>query len=218
MDHNFWIDKFHNVIYKKDKLVYIPTLKNACTFYRSLSVYNNWSVIRFNQIDWDNDHVFSFISDPVIRYFKGLAQDLFNVYFEEDKQVFYELLKYSTKTLNDTTFVMTVHSTPLTITLGEAVHKIDWIPIHESIDNYSFYKKLCSSYNIQVRDDSSSIERHESIPQKKAFFQELFKNVDNIQTNLFYNLTLSQDINLYRKVLENFNPLGNTWNEISWLK
>lgn len=217
MDQQYWLNKFNLLIYKKDNLVYIPTLKNACTFYRTLCVFNNWETIEWKDIDWSRHHVISFISEPKRRYFKGLAQDLFNVYFPEDKAVFYELLKYSTKTLNDTTLVLTVHSTPLSIVLGDRIEQIDWIPIHKSIDNYLYFKKLCAEYGIEINDDSPTIEKHESIPQKEDFFDELYLNLSNIETNLYFNLVMAKDVDLFNRVLSNFNVTGSKWNEISWM-
>lgn len=217
MDKNFWLNKFNILIYKKNNLIYIPTLKNACTFYRTLCMYNNWKTISWYDIDWHNHHVISFIGEPKRRYFKGLAQDLFNINFLEDKEVFYELLKYSTKTLNDTTLILTVHSTPLSIVLGDKVEQIDWIPIHKNIDNYKYFKKLCLEYGIETRDDSPTIEKHESIPQKEAFFDVLYNNMADIETNLYFNLVMSKDVDLYNRVLSKFNPVGSNWQEISWL-
>ena len=218
MYHDNLLQKFHNVIYRKGPLVYIPTLKNACSYYRSVCIYNSWNQIRWDDIDWSSDHVFSFISDPTKRYFKGLAQDVFNIYFEEDKQVFNELLKYSTKTLKDSALVLTYHSLPLYTIYNELVNKIDWIPLGKNYQTNDLLKILCDNYDIKINFDLDIADENKSTPQQIAFYEELYKNVSNLEENIFYNLLLTKDIELFDNVINRFNLQGKTWEEISWIR
>lgn len=216
MHHEQLLQKFHNVIYRKGPLVYIPTLKNACSYYRSVCLHNYWDQIEWKDIDWDHDHVFSFISDPITRYFKGLAQDVFNIYFEEDKQVFYEILKYSTRKFQDSTLVLTLHSLPLYTIYNDYVNKIDWIPLIQDSDRY--FKILCDNYNISIDLNLESADENKSTPQQINFYKELYQNISNFDDNIFYNLLLCKDVELFNNVVEKFNLQGKTWEEISWIR
>jgi len=170
MHYEYWLQQFHNVIYRKGPLIYLPTLKNACSYYRSICIHNNWTEIKWNEIDWHRDHVFSFISDPTKRYFKGLAQDVFNIYFEEDKAVFYELLKYSTRTLKDSALVLTYHSLPLYTIYNNYIDQIDWIPLTRDIDANRYLKLLGNHYGINIDYNTESLDENKSTPQQQEFY------------------------------------------------
>ena len=57
---NHWNNQIQRFL-KKDHVVYGKTLKCASTFYCSLLQNNGWEPAKFSDIDWKNDHVFSFI-------------------------------------------------------------------------------------------------------------------------------------------------------------
>jgi hypothetical protein len=218
MQRDELLNKWHNIIYYKNNLVYLPTLKNACSYYRSICSINQFESIKWSDIDWGRNHVVSFISDPVKKYFKGLVQDWFNIDLVEDKEVFYELLKYSTKTLSHQTFVATYHSTPLTLIYGDLVNKIDWIPLVQDIDSIDYFKRLCAEYDIKIKTDHPGIDRNESTEELRQRVYELSSNMLDIENSVFYNMFLSGDTELFKKVIENFNFKGNHWKEISWIK
>jgi hypothetical protein len=75
MISDYWINDSLTV-FKKNKLVYVSTLKCGHTFYCQVVKENHWTKINFNDIDWSSDHVFGFIMDPIELHLKGLAEDL----------------------------------------------------------------------------------------------------------------------------------------------
>ena len=59
-------------------LVYYRNYKCATTFY--LHIFKTWEEITTHDIDWEKDHVFSYIRDPIERYRSGIAEFLFSLF------------------------------------------------------------------------------------------------------------------------------------------
>jgi hypothetical protein len=208
MISDFWINNKVQV-YRKNNLVYVATLKCAHSFYCGVAKYNSWELIEFNNIDWLSNHVFGFIMDPVERYFKGLAQDIVT----NDQLNCLKLLTENHTSKNFT--ILTLHSNPISIQYKDYLYKIDWIPLDKSPSSEFFLTKLCSKYRIDI-EIPESIERHISSQEKKERYQ-IIKNMFGNFNETFYRI-FSNDIDFYHTVNSNFNPYGQSWDEISWLK
>lgn len=205
----FWVN--HNMlVFKQNNLVYIATLKCGHSFYSKIVQHNNWKQISFNDIDWENDHVCGFIMNPVQRYLKGLTQDILEN--EECISSVETLLKYHIK--NNFT-LLSLHSAPLWSLYREKMYNIDWIPLDAAPSSEFFFNKLCSEYKINL-DIPVLINRHTSSNEQNKLFNNL-SNLLGTFSETFYRL-YSADIDLHNNVISNFNPNGNTWKEISWIK
>ena len=56
-------------------LVYVRTLKCGSEFfYRNFTQTAGWTPVKWDDITWDKDHVFSYIMDPIERRHKGVAE------------------------------------------------------------------------------------------------------------------------------------------------
>lgn len=219
------INEFNVHIYRNKNVVYLATLKAASTFYTSLVLANNWEVIRFSDINWSIDHVFGFIVDPKVRYLKAVTEDYFN---EEVEMVidgiedwvpdpeFQNILCAILGKHKSQCFVLTHHSLPLSVTLGDYVRKIDWIPADTDIRSEIFFTKLCEKYKIAIDYTSENIDEHKSNAYKTLIFNKLKDLFGN--GNYFQELVLAKDIDLYNEVKSKFNVNGSTWDEISWLR
>ena len=213
------MNHFHTFAYRRNGLVYVPTLKSACTYYYTLCLANGFERIEFSKIDWDSDHVFGFIMDPVTRYFKGLVEDLILCEQTESNllvNTVYDLLgsfsKYG--------FPMSSHCLPITTTLNFRAQEIDWIPLYNNhIPSHELFLRLCKQYGIVISHDDPTIDPHVSNHYKRELFDKFYQlsqQFDDSKTPSWY-ITLVQDIELYYNVVERIYPEGRTWTEVSWL-
>lgn len=208
--------KYNVHICKKGNLVYLASLKAASTFYKTLLVHNGWDTIGFDSIDWGQNHVFGFMADPVKKYIKAITEDYFN---EETEQLvadveFQNLLRKILSRHRKQCFVLTYHSLPLSITLGDYANKVDWIPLGENSDR--LFTKLCEKYKITLDYTLDGVDVHESDWYKNSIYEELTTLFG--EGNYFRDLILAKDIDLYNEVKSKINVNGTTWEEISWLR
>lgn len=141
--------------YRHNNLVYIPVSKNAST---SFSVLFGdvllWTSILTENIDWDNDIVFSHIQNPYERHIKGTLQFL--------RQ--YNLLDIIT----DPKFAFLIssacfdqHTYPLCYMFGDRVNHIHWIPL-----DHPYYSADCLTLNFlknnNINIDANDIPHHNS--------------------------------------------------------
>jgi hypothetical protein len=212
------IQHYNVHICRKNNLVYLASLKAASTYYKSLLVSNGWDTIQFDSIDWKRDHVFGFIADPVTRYIKAITEDFFNEeteYLVEDPE-FQNLLRKIVSRHKKQCFVLTYHSLPLSITLGDYAKKVDWIPLSENIPSDKLFTKLCEKYIITLDYTLETIDHHVSTEHKLLIYNELKLLFGD--GNYFRDMVLAKDIDLYNDVKSKININGTTWDEISWLR
>ena len=212
------IQTYNVHICKKDNLVYLASLKAASTYYKSLFISNGWECIEFKDIDWVNHHVFGFITDPVTRYMKAVTEDFFN---EETPQFiadieFQDLLRKILGRHRKQCFVLTHHSLPLSMTLGDYARKVDWIPLDDKITSNWLFTKLCEKYKIEIDYSLETIDKHVSTEFKLDIYDEL-KTLFG-PGNYFRDIVLAKDIDLYNEVKSKINLIGSTWDEISWIR
>lgn len=197
-------------IYRHENLVYIATLKCASTFYTTLLMDNGWQRVSWDNIDWNKDHVFGFMSDPVKRWFKGLQEDIQNEESRSFAHTAYQVIEnYWTHS-----FLVTNHTLPITTALGDRAYCVDWIPLIDRDSNFDHFQKLCAKYNVTVSTGPNT-DPHISDGSKileQEHIERSFKD-----GNVMWELFLSRDIDLYKQICDNFNSQGQTWDQISWL-
>ena len=192
--------------YRQGRVVYIRTLKCASTFYSTLFESNHWQTQTLLDIDWDFDHVFSFIMDPMERRLKGLAEFIMTLDHRDLLEVteFWPMVSY-----------LDFHSMPYTMTYKNFCNKIDWIPIdHPEFKSEHLVEILLRDNNISL--DWSFTESHRSTDRKKEVYNKI-KSLSG-QCSGAVHISLEEDIKLYNSVCRSIQFYKKTWNEISWLK
>jgi len=199
-------------------LVYVRNLKCASSFfYESFLNKWKWSEISWIDIDWQRQHVFGHILDPIERRHKGLAEfismqgleDLFN-----QNEKFQNFIKFAP--------VFDQHTSSYHDTFGNLCYHIDWIPIsgysHEQV--IKFTEQLmrdCAGINSFVNHWDQS-RTHASTPEKKAIERKLKELYETEPAPDWLNWYLHNDRLLYERICKKFNPYGPTWADTSWLK
>ena len=203
--------------YRSGRLVYIPIPKIASSSFRYLFGETLvWQQTQVDQIDWDHDHVFSHIMDPMVRHAKGTAEcviqyDMLDV-VEDPK--FQKLLA---------TCVFDIHSYPIVQCIGaENCQKIDWIPIDlVEVDGNTLTAKFLKHHGIDIsaQDLPKLYTSTDSLlgDEKQALsvrILELHKKYDvNNTLSYFYD----RDIVLYNHVKVTIRWWQDSWDQISWL-
>lgn len=210
---NTEIKNFNVHCYRKDRipLVYIATYKCASTYYKTLLLDNGWDQIKFSTIDWNYDKVFSFISDPHLRYYKGIVQDLLNVDNPNLNEQILSLIKEYKKDI----LILTDHSLPIMFRFKDYAHKIDWIPIFDDFPHHEMFLKLLSTFGLTA-EPGENLDPHIANDSKKELYNE-FKNALGEGSDL-YKITMAGNLDLFANVKSKINPTGNSWEEISWLR
>jgi hypothetical protein len=198
-------------------MVYVRNLKCASTFFgSSFEKCWRWEPIRWCSINWETQHVFGHMLDPLERRFKGLAEYInmhdLSALFETDTR-FQNFVKNAV--------VLDEHTSSYHDTFGNFVYHIDWIPItdysHEQV--ISFTERLLRHYGIRTLKNWDYDNVHRTHPEKQAVEQQLKKLCAEQgtwpQSVAWY---LEQDIALYRHINTKFDPMAETWVETSWLR
>lgn len=200
--------------YRHNNLVYIPITKHASTSYSYFfEQILNWEEIEFRNINWDTDKVFSHIINPRERHFKGTVEaiSILGLEYLLDDPGFCNLLQSA---------VLDIHSYPLSVTFGDRVNQIDWIPLdHPNISGDQITKKFLNDHGINV-DHIDIPKINIADPNKKRLTNKIRTIISRQQIDhrltYFYNL----DYVLYYSVNENlqFHELNNlSWDQCSWL-
>ena len=205
-------------VYTCEVLTCIATLKCGSSFLTTTFNQNcRWRKIPFSEINWDKSHVFTLMTDPLTRRYKAIAEWLFqkNLVSEYYKNVELQNFVLSTP-------IIDIHSYGYVYNYYENFcDQIDWIPM-ESVKNHDGVKwaiaKLLEKYKIYIdsywaTDGKSNIS---SGAKKKleANIKEKFKSSPNEKIMEY----LLPDIDLYNRVVQKFNPSGDAWDNISWLR
>ena len=206
---DYWLREFS--IYRYDNLVYLRTVKCASSYYSKFFKSNGWIEDTANNIDWKNDHVFSFIMNPEERRLKGLTE-----FVSANNQ--HQLL--------DCDFIfwggvlyLDMHSVPYSISYGKYVNKIDWIPIdltHQADIANNLLSVLLFNYNLQY--EFPKFKEHESSEEKLKIYEIIKEKTKN--GNFALHLGLEDDVELYHNVCVKIKPwliFNNNWKDISWL-
>jgi len=202
-------------VLKHDRLVYLRTLKCASTFF----FYNfqswGWQPINFYDIDWANDHVFSYIMEPIERRHKGIAEW---ISMQGHREQFYRDAAY--RQIIALTPALDMHSVAMTNIYGQFVNMIDWIPMTDFSPAAvtDFTDRLLWDHGIHSRGRWDQTSTHASDPDMKQLQQDvatLYR--ETVQKDIiawyFY-----QDILLHTRVIERFDHRQIHWTDMSWLR
>jgi hypothetical protein len=210
--------------YRYKHLVYFRHFKCASVFYLQLfEKMLRWEPICYTSIDWQKDHVFSYIRDPFEKRLAGLAEYVFRIFYEENANDFsygtyLTLLEhpYFVRIIART-FILDDHTLPLYHILGTNAEKVDWIPIDcPTVDHVACTIKLLKTHGIDLNIESiSSItEGNVSTGDKKRFITRLKQQpVPNLVIS-----DLDYDNILYSHVVDFFDSTQESWEDVSWLK
>jgi hypothetical protein len=194
-------------VYRCGSLVYLVNLKCASTYYADQFSKNNWKKQTAKDIDWSQDHVFSFIMDPMIRRAKGLAE-FFCMYpqhaslLNQHPDLFKSLL------------YLDPHSLPYWLTFHSIVRKIDWIPIDQNYKSEDLVIKLCESHDIDIKLSYNKV--HTSSQEKNTMYEKILEATGNGSAALY--LGLEPDMFLYNDIIMSISPREQSWEKITWLK
>jgi hypothetical protein len=193
-----------------NKLVYVRYEISKGSFYYPILQYNKWEQIEFDEINWDEDHVFSFILDPVERYMSGVSFDLLynpaltEILLNQGAELFKNLL------------IITPHSVPIHNIFFDHVDNIDWIPTGDGFDDECNFKKLCAHHGIELDWNTSVTSQvFRNIRDIKAKVKGMLDNDLGIGTRHLWTL-LAKDIDLYGEILKNFKSDAVLWSDVSW--
>jgi len=215
MIENPWLHEYE--ILRNNNLVYLRTLKCASSYYSMCFKSFGWQQSTANTIDWQNDHVFSFIMEPQQRRLKGLTEFVVANCRQEllgQDQLFWGGVLY-----------LDMHSVPYSTSYRPHVDKIDWIPLdwHTGdgiIDQQLSLRmlvSLLSSYNLEYKFPQEKIHQSDSNKLK------IYKHIKQIAENDSYavHLGMLEDIDLYNRVCTQVSPWlldSHDWSSVSWLK
>jgi hypothetical protein len=112
---------------RRNRLVYARTLKCGSEFFwNNLVVEQGWQPIKWENIDWHHDHVFSYVMDPIKRRHKGIAEWLvinhMRDHFFSDQHF---------RTVINACPSLDQHSASLASIYADRFDHIDWIPMFE---------------------------------------------------------------------------------------
>jgi hypothetical protein len=106
------------------KLVYLRTLKCASTFFWNSFVRIGWVEILFDEINWQQQQVFSHIMDPGLRRIKGISE---YVWMNQTQDRLASDLDY--RKFIQQTPVLDTHTVSHYENFGNYCKQIDWIPM-----------------------------------------------------------------------------------------
>jgi hypothetical protein len=191
----------------------VRTLKCASTFFWESFRELGWWEIKFVEIDWMNQHVFSHMMDPDQRRHKGVAEyidmnDAYDMYYQN---ITFRNFVAHTPTLDQ-------HSISYHDQYGNYCNHIDWIPLGGRSHKESVAKTdlLLQHHGIKVFDNWNWDQAHRSTDRKKKLQKDLEDRWHKNQP-FWTSWYLERDRLLYHRVVSKFNYDGATWPETSWL-
>ena len=195
-------------------LVYLRTLKCASTFFWTSFSRFGWVEIAFDQINWQQQRVFSHIIDPDLRRIKGVAEFVWMNHAQDQLAT-----DPAYQTFIQQTPALDAHTVSHYENFQDHCDQIDWIPIDDS--NHQTAADLTSlmlfDHGIKIFNRWSWQHRHTGNADKKSIAQQVTKCLMHADTP-DVDKYLQQDRVLYQRVLDRFNPGGKSWAEVSWLR
>ena len=206
-------------VYTCDVLTCIATLKCGSSFLTATFNQNcRWRKIPFSEINWDNSHVFSLMSEPLTRRYKAIVEWLYQKSLIDE---FYKNVELQNFVLS--TPMLDIHSYGYVYNYYENFcDQIDWIPM-ESVKDHNGVKqvisKMLEKHKIYLPGNYWASEYESNISSnRKKQLEAVVKEKFNSSPNEKIMEYLLPDISLYNKVVQKFNPSGDVWDNISWLR
>jgi hypothetical protein len=203
-------------------LVYVRTLKCASTFYWESFKKLGWNEIKFHEIDWKHQRVFSHMMDPDQRRYKGLAEDinrlnLYHLFYQNE--TFKKCIAHAPG--------LGPHSMSYHAQYGNYCNLIDWIPLtgrsHGSTwwlthqESAAKTDVLLQHYGIRIFNDWAWDQENRSSDQQKKLEKDL-SDLWHVNRPGWANWHLQPDRELYNRVITKFNYEVTNWPESSWLR
>ena len=148
----------------RNNVVYVPNLKCASIFFGRNFLDNfKWDPIQYEDIDWENQVVFSHILEPIKRRVKGQAE-------------YVQWMQLTDKFINDPILQVALHNalcTDLHVatyhhTFEDKLHKINFLPLlDDQMANIAATNEWLSQHGITVGEWDFAFE-HRSTPKTKA--------------------------------------------------
>jgi len=200
-------------------LVYVRTLKCASTFfYWNFTKTFGWHEIDYQDIDWDRQHVFGHLAEPITRRHKAVAE-----YIDMHSLGHEYLNNENLQQLLDETPTLDCHSAPYLDTFQTDAYRIDWIPLSDNNDdNIDITARLLRTYgvdNVQWDrdfDHSASASKKAVELKLKETWEKRYSTYNDLPAWLKRHY--SDDITLYRVVTSKFNPDASSWTDTSWIR
>ena len=194
--------------YRYKNLVYLRTLKCASTYYSRLLINNGWIQESGDRIDWNADHVFSFIMNPFERRLKGLTE------FVCVNQL-YNLLTNTNEKFWSNILYLDIHSLPYTLSYKDYLDKIDWIPIDQSYSCEDLFEKLMHDYGISINYKGAARWKKSSSLEQLEIYNTI-KQLGGICSAHTFNI-IEENNRFYTRVIENIQH-KDSWEKCSWLQ
>lgn len=149
--------------YRQGNLVYVRNLKCASTFFSNVFESASWQRILYSSINWEQDHVFGHIREPIYRRSLGIVERVTQCGLLE------ELINDPRMgNLLRTAPALDEHTIPYLDYFGPQGWKIDWIPLIGGVDqNILMTKKLLESHNVAIDNQLWIQETNTSDPLQK---------------------------------------------------
>ena len=214
-NQDYWIDKLTPAItppdYEKNKFCYIPTPKCASTYYQDLFFKLEWKKTDFfHSVDSNNTRFFTCIIHPLKRYFKGLAQFIYQHDLHKVEKIYNKIIDGK----NGVILIPDAHSMPYTHSFSDSVlENLFCMPIDFLTDEQSreyllaFFEAHGYEIDLPVTD-----RIHVSSPEKSKIYTDLVSRLQNNKDLLhaIYRLGIGKDINLYRRSIRNYQYFTQT--------
>lgn len=198
-----------------NNLVYVRTLKCGSEFfYRNFTEVAGWQPERYENIDWEKDHAFSYCMDPIKRRNKGMSEFLIHT-----KTV--DLLMNNEAFGNMIAQVpfLDEHSVALTTLYGDKINQIDWIPLTGNHgDSVRFTQKLLTHFgHDRINWD------YELSHSTSSYMDDIYKKIKDLwerdaQVQSSTRTYFLKEIEFWIELNRKFNKNGGKWYEISWLR
>lgn len=181
-------------------LVYARTLKAGSEFfYRNFTQTAGWEPQRWADIDWDRDHVFSYVMDPIRRRHKGISEVLIQTQATDllfNNPAFASVIA-QVPCLDD-------HSASLHNIYGDRINSIEWLPM----DN-NHATAVAATEELLARLGHPPIAWNSEFSHTTANYMDAVYNRvkelwDNEYINDYVRFYFAPDIELYQRTLEKY--------------
>jgi hypothetical protein len=196
-------------------MVYVRNLKCGSTFFYNSFLQNfNWCPVPWESIDWQNQHVFGHMINPLERRHKSVAEFLI---MNKLQDIIFESVGLQNFFQHAPLF--DEHTSSYFDTFGNRCYHIDWIPISgkTNAETVNLTEKLMYKYGMRKFDWDYS-NTHSSSPEKKELENKLVRLYNEKPAPEWAQRYLDRDNRLWYTVLDKFNALGEHWDNCSWLR
>ena len=217
MSDNVWLSMY-GVFYRHRNLVYAKSFGSEDVYWTNLLTTLGWQPLSFDQVKWGEDHVFSFIIDPIKRRTRTLVDYLLqnNCAYLLDDQNFSNFVKWLP--------IVNINSMSYQDIWQEYCSQITWIPADQvGVDVFKMLEKFARQHDTEnlttpkllsiyrspwilqasLTDNSLKWSQGEYLVNEKRELSAKINNLfgDGVHYAWQY---LSKDIDLYTQACDNF--------------